>query len=171
MFNIFIACLCVSMLSIPLSMHAFRFRLIDIQVFTSFRIYCHSLISFMLLVITCTCMPEPRHLIMCTCDCLSTPTSFIVWTRRVAFWQSWILMSRSWSLDRDGLVVVDQSSATGAWISSYLSGPSFFQTPLDRLARFSSCYSWVLSHLLYCISCFCASLWPNILGILYHAQW
>jgi len=68
------------------------------------------LIFFMLLVIACTCMPEPHHLIMHTYDCLSTPTGFIICTRRVAFWQPWILISRSWSLDRGGLVVVDQSA-------------------------------------------------------------
>ena len=35
----------------------------------------------LLLVIACTCMPEPHHLIMYTCDCLSTPTDFIICTR------------------------------------------------------------------------------------------
>jgi len=40
------------------------------------------LISFMLLVIACTCMPEPHHLIMYTCDCLiCTPLGFIICTR------------------------------------------------------------------------------------------
>ena len=40
--------------------------------------------------------------------------------------------------------------AAKAWISGCLSGPSFFQHPYDRLARFSSCYSWVLSRISYC---------------------
>ena len=34
-----------------------------------------------------------------------------------------------------------------AWISGCLSAPSFFQPPLDRLARFSFCYSWILSRI------------------------
>ena len=38
-------------------------------------------------------------------------------------------MSRSWRLDR-GLDVPDQSGAADAWISSCLSGPSFFQPPM-----------------------------------------
>jgi len=88
------------------------------------------LISFMLVVFACTCMLESHHLIMYTCDCLSTPTGFVICTRRVAFWQPWIPMSRSWSLDRDSLDVPDQSGAAEAWISSCLSGPSFFQPPL-----------------------------------------
>jgi len=110
MFNIFIACLCVPMLSTPFSMHVFWFKLIDIHVFTHFGFTVVPLISFMLLVIACTCMPEPRHLIMYTCDCLSTPAGFIIYIRWVAFWQPWILMSRFWSLDRGGLVVADQSA-------------------------------------------------------------
>jgi len=40
------------------------------------------LIFFMLPVIVCTCMPKPHHLIMYTCYCLSTPTGFIICTRR-----------------------------------------------------------------------------------------
>ena len=58
-----------------------------------------------------------------------------------------------------------------AWISGCLSGPSFFQPPLDRLARFSSNYSWVLSRISYCTFCFCASWWSYILDKLYHALW
>ena len=58
--------------------------------------------------------------------------------------------------------------AAEAWISGCF---SFFQPPLDRLARFSSYYLWVLSYLLYCTSFFYASWWSNILGILYHTLW
>ena len=72
------------------------------------------LFLFMLLVITCTCMPEPHHLIMYTCDRLSTPTGFILRTRWVIFWQSWTLMSKSRSLNRGGLC------ATETWISGCL---------------------------------------------------
>jgi len=79
----------------------------------------------MLLVIACTCMPEPHHLIMYTCDCLSTPTGFTICTHEVAFLQPWILMSRSWSLERGGLAVPIQSGIAEAWISGCLSGPSF----------------------------------------------
>ena len=50
MFNIFIACLCVPMLSIPFFMHVFRFRFIDIHVFTWSQIYCH------FLYVTCHCL-------------------------------------------------------------------------------------------------------------------
>jgi len=42
MFNVFIAYLCVPMLSILFSMHVFRFRFIDIHVFTWFGIYYRS---------------------------------------------------------------------------------------------------------------------------------
>jgi len=45
-----ITCLCVPMLSIPFSMHVFRLRLIDIHVFTWFRIYCR---SFNFFYVTC----------------------------------------------------------------------------------------------------------------------
>ena len=41
------------MLSIPFSMHVFRFRFIDIHVFTWFQIYCR---SFNFLFVTCHCM-------------------------------------------------------------------------------------------------------------------
>ena len=42
------------------------------------------LISFMLLVIVCTCMPKPHHLIMHTCDYLiCTSLCFIICTRRL----------------------------------------------------------------------------------------
>ena len=89
-----------------------------------------TVISFMLLVIACTCMPEPPHLIMYTCDCLSTPTGFIICTRGLHLT----------NLDR-GLATPDQSGAADALTSGCLSGSSFFQHLLDRLARFSSCYS------------------------------
>jgi len=39
------------------------------------------LIFFILLVIACTCMLEPHHLIMYTCDCVSMPTGFIICIR------------------------------------------------------------------------------------------
>jgi len=83
MFNVFITCLFVLKLSTQFYMHVLWFRIIDIYVFSSFWIYCRSLISFLLLVIACTCMPEPHHLIMHTCDCLSTPLGFTICTRGV----------------------------------------------------------------------------------------
>ena len=43
-----------------------------------FRFTTDSLIFIMLLIISCTCIPEPHHLIMYTCDCLSTPIGFIL---------------------------------------------------------------------------------------------
>jgi len=105
-----ITCLCVPMLSIPFSMLIFRFRLLIYMYLLDFRFTVVSLISFMLLVIACTCIPGAHHLIRYTCDCQSTPTGFIICARRVVFWQPWILMSRSWSLDRGGLAVADQSA-------------------------------------------------------------
>jgi len=54
------------------SMHVFRFGLINIHVLLDFGFTIVPLISFMLLVIACTYMPEPHHLIMYMCDCLST---------------------------------------------------------------------------------------------------
>jgi len=62
---------------------------------------------FMLLVIACTCMSEPYHLIMYKCDCLSTPLGFILRTCWVAFWQPLTFMSRSRTVDRGGLTVAD----------------------------------------------------------------
>ena len=81
---------------------------------------------FRLLVISCTYMSDSRHLIVHTCDCLSTPSVFILHTHWVAFWQSCILMTRFWSLDRGGHAVTDQSGAAEACISDCLFGPSFF---------------------------------------------
>ena len=83
------------------SRHHFLFMFSDsylsiIMYLLNFRFIVVPLISFMLLVIAYTCIPEPHHLIMHMCDCLSTPTSFIISTRRVAVWQPSILMSRSW---------------------------------------------------------------------------
>jgi len=149
------------------SRHHFIFMFSDSDL-SIYMIYCR---SFNFLYVTCHC----RYLHAWTtsldhvhCDFLSTPTGFIICTCEIDFWQPWILMSRSWSLDRGGLTVPDQSGATKTWISSCLSGPSFFQPPHDRLTRFSSYYSWVLSRISYCTSCFCASLWSYILEILYH---
>jgi len=173
-FSVFIACLMY--LSNVYVYLCSRYRFLCMLSDSDLSIYMYlldfgftvvTLIFFMLL----TCMREPPHLIMYTCDCLSTPTGFIICTRGVAFWQPWILMSRSWSLDHGGHTVPDQSGTARAWISSCLSGPSFFQPSYDRLARFSSCYSWVLSCISYCTSCFCASWWSYILEILYHALW
>jgi len=48
----------------------------------------------MLLVIVCTFVPEPHHLIMYMYDFLR-PTGFILRTRWVIFWQPWTFMSRS----------------------------------------------------------------------------
>ena len=138
-------------------MHVFRFRFIDIHVFTWFQIYCR---SFNFLYVTCLCL-------------------FLhAWTKSPDHAQVWLPEHANWlchmyspgcfltildphvqilESDRSGITVVDQSGAAEAWISGYLFGPSFFRPPLDRLARFSSCYSWVLSRISYCTSCFCAS--------------
>ena len=47
-------------------MHVFRFRLTDIHVFLDLGF---TVIFLILLVIFCTCMPGPHHLIMYTCAC------------------------------------------------------------------------------------------------------
>jgi len=84
MFNIFIACLCVPMLSILFSMHVFRFRFIDIHVFTWFRICCR---SFNFLYVTCHCVylhawtTSLDHVHVCL---ICTPLGFIICTRGVA---------------------------------------------------------------------------------------
>ena len=64
MFNLFTACLYVSMLFILCSMHVFQFQ---IHRYTCFTVI--PLISCMLLIIACTYMLGPHHLIMYTCAC------------------------------------------------------------------------------------------------------
>jgi len=61
--------------------------------------------------------------------------------------------------------------ATEAWISGCLSGAPFLPAPLigSRDSHFVA--REYFSIFLYCISCFCASWWSNILRIMYHAPW
>ena len=114
---------------------------------------------FMFLVIACTCVPEPHHFnpvhvwlpVHANWLHLTYSLGYFLTTLNfhVQIWESgpwWTCWS--WS-----------QYATEAWISGCLSGAPFLSAPLNRLARFSSCYSWVFSVFLYCISCFCASLW------------
>ena len=92
MFNVFIACLMyLSHVYLHLSSrHCFlcMFSNSDLSIYMyllDFEFTVVRLISFMLLVIACTCMPKPHHLIMHTCDCLiCTPFGFIICTRGVA---------------------------------------------------------------------------------------
>jgi len=170
-FNVFIACLFILKLSTPFSVHAFWFRLIDIHLFTWFRIYWH---SFNFLYVTCHCLylyawttsldhvhmwlPEHANWLyhMYLAGCILTTLDPHVQILESGSWWPYC----SWS-----------ECATEAWIKSCLSGPSFFQLPLVWLARFSSFYSWVLFCMLYCTSYFYASWWSYILEILYHALW
>ena len=67
------------------------------------------LISLMLLIIFCTRMPVPHHLIMYTCACYARHLA-LLYVLAGCIWQPWIFMSRSWSLDLGGLIVADQSA-------------------------------------------------------------
>jgi len=74
MFNVFIACLFVLKLSTLFSMHAFWFRLIDVHVFTWFRIYCRSF-NFFYVTYHCLC---PLNDITWSCTRVSA------WARHLA---------------------------------------------------------------------------------------
>ena len=151
LFNIFIACLYVPMLFILPSVHVFRFRLIDIHDLRR---------SFNFLYVTCRCLylyawtTSPDHAHVWLPDMHATWLYHMYSRLHLTTLDSHveILESGPWSL-----AVPDQSGAAEVWINSCLSGPFFFQPLLDRLARFSSYYSWVLSCISYCTSCFCAS--------------
>ena len=95
-------------------------------------------------------------------------------------WQPWILISRSWSMDYDGLTVADQSAQQILpWRSEcsrsldivialpLSSSPDWLPRPLLLLMS--------TSQLLLCISpCksyFCIFWWCNIPVILYHSLW
>jgi len=123
---------------------------------------------FMFLIIACTCMSEPHHLIMCTCDCLSTPTGFILRTRvsttldlhvQILEYGPW-WPCYTWS-----------ECAVKVWASCCLSGPLFFQLPWLARETLILLLVSIFSVFLYCISRFCASWWSYILEILYYALW
>ena len=158
MFSVFIPCLMyLSHVYMYLcSRHRFLCMLSDSDL-SICMIYCH---SFNFIYVTCHYLY--MHAWTTSLDHVDVwlpehATWLYYMYSRGCIWQPWVLMSRSWSLDRGGLAVPDQSGAAGAWISSCLFGPSFFQPPHDRLVRFSSYYSWVLSYISYCTSYFCAS--------------
>ena len=150
MFIIFIACLRVPMLSIPFFMHVFRFRFIDIHVFTWSRIYCH-LCYLSLHVPVCL-----SHL---TWSCTRVPVTHAIWLYPMYSLGLLTTLDSHVQILEPGpwRICCSIRVHSRAWISGCLSGPSSSQSPLDRLARFSSCYSWVLSRISYCTSCFCAS--------------
>ena len=81
MLNVFIACLFIFKLSTLFSMHAFRFRFIDLHVFTWFQIYSH---FFNFLYVTCYCLylyawtTSLDHVHVCL---ICTPLGFIICTR------------------------------------------------------------------------------------------
>jgi len=96
---------------------------------------------FMLLVIAYTYVPELYYLIMCV----------VTWTRQLA--SSYVLVGLL--SDNHGPSCPDPGAwtmvafcswsecAVKAWISGCLSRALFSSSPLDRLARFLSCYSLV----------------------------
>jgi len=116
MFNVFIACL-IYLSHVYLyfsSRHYFLCMLSDSDLLISmyllhFGFTVVPLISFMLLVIACTYMPEPHHLIMYTCAWYERHLA-LLYVLTGCIWQPWILMSRSRSLEHDGLAVDDQSA-------------------------------------------------------------
>ena len=108
------------------------------------------------------------------------PLGFIICTRWVAFWQSWILMSRSQSLDHGVISIADQST------QRILPWRSERSRSLDIVVAFPlSCSpDWLsrsllllvsTSQLLLCISIcklyFCIFWWYNIPVILSHTLW
>ena len=105
---VFIACLFLLKLSILFSMHAFRFRLIDIHVFTWFRIYGR---SFNFLYVTCHCLYVWTTLLdHVHVWRLSTPTGFIICTRGIASDNPGSSCPDSRCLDHGDLIVADQSA-------------------------------------------------------------
>ena len=124
------------------------------------RTYCRSFNSFMLLVITCTCMPEPHHLIMHTCDYLSTPLGFIICTRGIAYDNPGFSCPDSTDRTLVALLYLirvcsgsfrDDRSAAEAWIVTAALPPSSSPVWLPR----PSCYSraplsfFISLHILY----------------------
>jgi len=70
--TIFVTWLCIPMLSIPFSMHVFRFRITDIHVFTWSRIYCHSHLCYL-------SFPVPAWLDHVTWSCTRVPIMHAIW--------------------------------------------------------------------------------------------
>ena len=101
MFNVFIACL-IYLSHVYLyfsSRHCFLCMLSDSDLsiymyLFHFRFTVVPLISFMLLVIACTCIPEPYHLIMYMCAWYARHLA-LPYVLAGCIWQPWILMSRS----------------------------------------------------------------------------
>ena len=69
------------------------------------------------------------------------------------------------------VTVPDQSAQQKRGLAVACPDPLSSSFPLFGSWDFSSCYSWVLSRLLYCTSYFYASWWYYILKLLYHALW
>ena len=164
-------------------MHAFWFRLINIHVLLDFRFTVVPLISFMLLVIACTCMPEPHYLIMYTYDCLYACHLDLSYVLTGCIWQPWILMSRSRSMDCVDLTIADQraqqrgglADATVA-LSSQLLSWLVLETPLDardHLSAFDYVYPFVYRTFVFSgdvISCnivICITLCDNHVLVLF----
>ena len=149
----FVAWLCVPMLSRPFSMHVFRFWLIDIHVFTWPRIYCHfPYISchYLYLHIWITSLDHVYVYLLCI------PFGFIICTRRAASDNPEFSCPESGVWTVTALMYLIRVAQRECGLAIACPDP-LSSSILDRLARFSSCYSWVLSSISYCTSCFCAS--------------
>ena len=134
MFNIFVTCLCVPMFSIPFPCMFFDLLITCIYLISDLLSF-----SSMLLVISCTCVPGPHHLIMYTCACYARHLALFYVLAGVANNPGFSCPDPGvWTIVLLYLIRVAQRERG---LAVALSGPSFFQPPLDRLARFSSCYS------------------------------
>jgi len=111
----------------------------------SFWIYCR---SFNFLYVTCHCL----YLYAWT----TSLDHVHVWLPEHASWLYHIYSLGCFLTTLDPHVQILESGSwrpccswsecvAKVWINGCLSEPSFFQPPLDRLVRFSSFYSWVLS--------------------------
>ena len=101
------------------------------------------------MVIACTWMPKPYHLIMYTCDYLSTPTGFILRTRWVIFVGPEAFHS-SFATLRATQVVWTQTMAT--WDMWYIDeGFLVWIIPLTYQSRESIIWAYITSFIYTCI--------------------
>jgi len=136
------------------------------------------LISLMLLVIACTCMSGPHHLIMYTCSCYARHLTllYVLAELRLTTLNSYVQILEtgpwwpccSWSeCAADPSVMIGAQQMLGS--SPQLSLP----VPLLFGSRDSSCCSWaplsfcIYLHMMY----FYIFWWCNIPVILYHSLW
>ena len=180
MFNVFIACLIVLKLSTLFSMHAFWFRLTDIHVFTSFRIYC---CSFNFLYVTCHCLYLHAWTTSLDHAHVWLPNMHATWLYHI-YSLAWlhlrildphvqILESGPW------WPYCSWSECVALWWSECSrsldvavalppsSSPDWLSRPLLLLLSTSQ----LLLCISLCIMYFCVFWWCNIPIILYHSLW